>query len=236
MPSTLLSRPIGGIEMANAMLGHGIYTFPEAARLTRLRPGRVREWFRGRRSEHARRPVFPGDYAPVDGDYAISFYDLIDVFVAGQLRTYGVSLQTLRRVHKKMQEDFGERHPFCRQELLTDGKDVFTRGLDAQGCQEIMEVLTRQKVFPRIILPFLKRIDYEGATKLALRWHIAELIVLDPQICFGKPIVEPAGILTAVLAAAYHANGRNADLVADWYDVHPSYVLAAARFQGQIAA
>jgi len=27
------------------ILGHGIYSLPEAARLTRLRPSRVREWF-----------------------------------------------------------------------------------------------------------------------------------------------------------------------------------------------
>jgi uncharacterized protein (DUF433 family) len=222
--------------MSYSVLGNGIYTFPEAARLTQLRPGRVREWFRGRSSGHDRSPVFSGDYPPVDGDCAISFYDLVDVFVAGQMREYGVSLQTLRRAYRAMQDTFGAKHPFCRQELLTDGKDVFARALDVRGCEEIVEVLTRQKVFPRILLPFLKRIDYETATKLAARWRIADLIVVDPQMCFGQPIVEPAGIPTAILAAAYHANGRRADLVADWYDVHPNHVLAAAKFEGRIAA
>ena len=64
----------------------------------------MREWFRGRRSEQSREPVFSGDYPPVGGDCAISFYDLVDVFVAGQMREYGVALQTLRRAYRKLQE------------------------------------------------------------------------------------------------------------------------------------
>jgi uncharacterized protein (DUF433 family) len=135
-----------------------------------------------------------------------------------------------------MQRHYHVRHPFCRQELLTDGKTVFTQGLGPSGQDEIIDALTLQKVFPRIILPFLKRIDYEGATKLAARWRIADMIIVDPRICFGKPVVEEAGIPTTVLSAAYHANGRNADVVADWYNVHPDHVLAAAKFEGQIAA
>jgi hypothetical protein len=41
-----------------------------------------------------------GDYEPVGGDYALSFHDLIDLFVAGQLREHGVSLPRLRRVYR----------------------------------------------------------------------------------------------------------------------------------------
>jgi uncharacterized protein (DUF433 family) len=222
--------------MYDSILGNGVYTFPEAAKLVGLRAARIREWFRGRESQDSRKPVFQSDYPSVDGQFAISFHDLVDVFVAGQLREYGVPLQTLRKIYAKMQDRFRVTHPFCRQELLTDGKAVFALGLDTAGQEEIIDVLTRQKVFPRIILPFLKRIDYEGATKLAARWRIADMVVVDPQVCFGKPIVEAAGITTAILSAAYHANGRNAELVADWFNVHPSHVLAAARFEGQLAA
>jgi hypothetical protein len=58
------------------ILGHGIYSLPEAARLTRLRSSRVREWFTGR-SGLARKAVFESDYDSVGGDRAISFLDLI---------------------------------------------------------------------------------------------------------------------------------------------------------------
>src|ERR1700737_1114204 len=98
----------------SVLLGHGIYTFKEAARLTGLYHSRVREWFRGRTSESGRNPVFVGDYEPVEGDFAISFYDLIDVYVAGQLRDHGVSLQTVRKVYSWMKDDLDTDHPFCR--------------------------------------------------------------------------------------------------------------------------
>ena len=80
------------------ILGHGIYNLPEAARLTRLRTSRVREWFTGRSLDQERKPVFKSDYDSVSGDRAISFLDLVELFIAGQLREQGVSLQSLRKV------------------------------------------------------------------------------------------------------------------------------------------
>jgi uncharacterized protein (DUF433 family) len=217
-------------------LGHGLYTFAEAAKLTGLRLSRIREWFRGRKAEGKRKPVFRGDYAPVDGDYAISFYDLVDVYVAGQLREHGVSLQTVRRVYERMASDLDTPHPFCRRELLTDGKTIFMRNTEEVAAPCLAEVLTGQGVFPEIILPFLKRIDYDKVRLLALRWHIADAIVIDPTICFGKPIVAAVGIPTAILAAAYHANNADAELVGEWYNVHPDHVRAAVAFEDGMAA
>ena len=218
------------------ILGHGVYSLPEAATLTRLKPRRVREWFQVRAIGPGHRPVFSSDYPPVDGDRAISFHDLIELFVAGQLRDHGLSLQTLRKVHKKLQGDLQTRHPFCRREILTRGGQAFTLGLDERGEEEMIEVLTRQRVLPEILLPFLRRIDYDPATEMARRWCIADLVVIDPTICLGKPIIEGIGITTAVLAASYEANDQNAELVADWFRVHPKHVIAAVDFERSLAA
>ena len=217
-------------------LGNGVYGFREAARLTGLKGERVREWFRIRNDDARRHPVFNSDYQPVNGDRAISFFDLIDVFVAGQLREHGVSLQTLRRVYSRLQAEFNAKHPFCRSELLSDGKSVFLRGMDRKGEEELKEVLTRQKVFPTIILPFLRKIDYGQVSKQAERWHIAEQVIIDPSICFGKPVVEDINIPTAVLASAYRANDKDEELVGEWYNIHPKYVLAAVAFEDSMAA
>ena len=121
-------------------------------------------------------------------------------------------------------------------EVLTDGRAVFTLGLDEQNKAEMIEVLTRQRVFIDILLPFLKRIDYDDATNLARRWCIANMVVIDPQINLGKPIIEDFGIATAILAASYEANDRNAELVADWYRVHSKHVIAAVEFERSLAA
>jgi uncharacterized protein (DUF433 family) len=216
------------------ILGHGVYSLTAAARLTHLKPQRVREWFAGRGS--SRGVVFRSDYQPVEGDRAISFLDLVELFVAGQLRDHGVSLQSLRKVHKTLERDLGTRHPFCRQEILSDGKTVFVLGLDEEGKAEMVEVLSRQRVFVEILLPFLKRIDYDSATKLARKWCVTDQVVIDPTICLGKPTVEKAGIATGILAASFQANDQDAGIVSDWYGVQQSHVLAAVEFERSLVA
>jgi uncharacterized protein (DUF433 family) len=218
------------------ILGHGVYSLPEAARLTRLRSSRVREWFTGRSTKQGLKPVFKSDYDSVGGDRAISFLDLIELFIAGQLREHGVSLQSLRKVREQLQKDLETRHPFCRREVLSDGKKVFTFGLDPEGKREMIEVLSKQRVFVQILLPFLKRIDYDDATKLASKWSIADRIVVDPTICLGKPIVEEVCIRTTILASAFGANHEDLELVAEWFGVLPLHVQAAVDFERSLVA
>ncbi len=135
------------------ILGHGVYGLPEAARLTHLKPQRVREWFHGRPRGEARRPVFRSDYQSVDGDRAVSFHDLIELYVGGQLRDHGVPLQSLRRVHKQLQKDLKTKHPFCRREILTKNDHVFTSGLDGAGREEVIEVRESAAGIPRGLAP-----------------------------------------------------------------------------------
>lgn len=221
-------------DLSSALI-HGVYTLTDAARLTGLPRTRVREWFRTRKSR-SRPALFASDYEPDTRAVAISFWDLIDVFVAGQLREHGVSMPTVRKVYAKLASDWGISHPFCRHELLSDGKEVFVRGLDKYGEDEIYEALTRQKAFPKLILPFLQRIDYDQMTDMAARWRIADNVVLDPRLCFGQPVVEGAIVPTYLLAEAFDANGRDAELVAAWYGVTAAEVEAAVRFESGMAA
>jgi uncharacterized protein (DUF433 family) len=211
------------------LLGKGVYSFSDAARLTRLRTGRVREWFvEGNR---ARQPVFRSDYRKTE-EHIISFLDLVEVFVAGQLRDKGISLQTIRKVQKTLSTRWGTPHPFCREEVATSGKSVFILGLDERGRTEVEEVLTKQRAFPEIIEPFLNRLDYDSESLLAARWRISSGVVVDPEICFGQPIVESTGIPTLILANAYKANGENLEVVANWYGVTTEDVRYAVDFEG----
>ncbi len=213
-----------------------MYDLREAARLTGLNPARVRRWFAPPPSESGRKPVLKPDYLPVHGDQAISFLDLIDVFVFGQLRTGGVSLPTLRKVYQRLQRDLAQKHPFAHARLATDGREVFLRVADTAGRDELIEVLTKQRVFPEIIAPFLKQLDYDPGTHLARLWRPADGVVLNPSIALGKPVVDGAFVKTELLAAAYHANKKDADAVARWYNVSPADVLAAVRYESGLAA
>jgi uncharacterized protein (DUF433 family) len=218
-----------------SLLGHGVYTFADAARFTGLRNFRVREWFNGRATV-SRPGVFRSDYSGLTEQNLISFMDLVEVFIAGQLRDSGVTLQMIRKVHKRLKLRLDVSHPFCRRELLTDGSRVFTTGLDSEGDREIFESLSGQRVFPTIIKPFLKSLDYDSASRSALRWRITERVVLDPTICFGQPIVQNPGIPTVTLFKAYRANAKDAAAVARWYEITTEDVLAAVNFELSLAS
>jgi len=217
------------------LLGNGAYSLSEAAKLTRLRIQRVREWFRGR-ADGTRRPVFASDYRDTCEENLISFLDLVEVFIAGQLRSRGVALQTIRKVYGTLQAELDARHPFCRRELFTFGKRIFTHGLDPAGRLEVTDVLTKQKAFPKVIQPFLRSLDYDSATAMARRWRIAPKVVVNPEICFGQPIVEAAGIPTGVLFRAFRANSEKTESVADWYGISREDVIAAVEFERGHAA
>lgn len=220
------------------VLGKGVYSLTEAARLADLPPARVRNWFRITSLADSGRPAFVSDYSTVGGDRAISFLDLIEVAIAGKLRAAepAVSLQHIRKVHAKLSAETGEKHPFCTREIYHNRGRIFTKKLSDPTTDEIIEPLTDQLYLQAVIMPFLEKIEYDACTNLARLWRIAAGVVVDPTRCFGKPIVESRGIATRILASAYEANGRDVDRVARWYEVEPGDVDAAVAFERVIAA
>jgi len=220
--------------MNAGMLGHGIYSFGEVARLVGANRRRIRTWFVGTRNQQR---LVQGDYKEVSAPGGLlSFLDLIDVCVVSRLRSTGVSLQYLRKVYARLLDEFRQSHPFCRKNLFTDREHrrVFIHVADDMGDEKLKELLSGQHAFPEIILPVLERVDYDSTSLLARRWNVGTGVVIDPSRQYGKPIVDSAGIPTAVLAAACSANNEDAHLVARWYGVDVRDVRIAVRFEAQL--
>lgn len=221
-----------GLDAREAkMLGQGVYTVAEVSRLTDLHPNRVRSWFKRRSDGSGHGPVFESDYQPVDGDYAVSFYDLIDVLVAGAFRDqFHVPMQVVRRAHNLLQKQLCTTHPFCHNNLYTDGKNIFLCAANDLDEEVLSEVVSRQQFFLHI-KERLHHIDYNEITKLARRWNIAKGVVIDPLVSMGKPTVENSGVTTYVIANQYEANGRDDVLVADLYGISQDDVANAVTFE-----
>lgn len=212
------------------MLGRGVYSISEAAQYTRQHHSTLYSWFKPR-SASGRKPVFLSDYPPVGSSYAISFQDLIDVLVAGQLRDCGVSMQSIRKAYASLQVKLDAPHPFCLSGLHTNGKRVLIDVAKEVGDDKLCEALSGQGRFEAVMMPYLKQIDFRGARETAARWHIADGVVIDPAISFGKPVIQGTGTTTYVLANAFAANDRDADVVADFYDLSPSQIRDATAFE-----
>ena len=218
----------GNASMSNRLLGHGVYGIPEVSRYTGLGTQRIYSWFK---SGTKTKQVFAADYPPVDNSYAVSFLDMIDVLVAGQLREQGVSLRTVREAYNILKEDLSTHHPFCHQSLYVYKGKIFTQAAKKLEKKTLYEVLSGQHFIPNVMMPYVKRIDYSKKTKLAERWRIADGVVVDPRVSFGKPVVEETGTTTYVISRSYRANNRDEELVADLFEISPSAVIAAVSFE-----
>jgi len=73
------------------LLNTGIYTLPDAARLTRVSTGRIRRWLRGykfrtKKKEHQSRALWRGQLEPIDYSLALGFLDLIEIRSSSDLK------------------------------------------------------------------------------------------------------------------------------------------------------
>ncbi len=213
------------------MLGQGIYILSEVARLTELHPIRVRSWFKGRTDKHGRGPVFESDYKIAGGDFAVSFFDLIDVLIAGQFRDrYSVSMKVVRRAHQLLQKELNTKHPFCHSDLYTDGKRIFVDVASEINEERLRDAVSQQQFFLHI-KEKLEHLDYSEISKLACRWRIFEGVVVDPSISMGKPTIEDTGVTTYVISNQYYANNKNSALVADLYGISERDIANAVNFE-----
>ena len=129
-----------------------------------------------------------------------------------------------------LQERLGTKHPFCHNDLYTDGKSIFILAANQLNEKILSEVVSRQQFFPHI-REKLHHVDYNEMTRLAQRWRITEGVVVDPAVCMGKPTVAKTGIATYVVANQYYANHKNAGLIADLYGIGEQDVANAVAFE-----
>lgn len=209
------------------VLGKGVYTLSEVARLTRLHPNTVRAWFSPNNG------VFLSDYTN-SADRTVSFHDLIDTLVAGRLREEGVSLQTIRKAYDALKSHLGP-HPFSNSRIGTDGKRVFQLVLGNIQDRRLIEAVQGQHHFDRVLQPYVRVIEYDAVSQMAIRWNPAPDVMIDPRVRLGQPVVRGTGKPTWLVAKAYHANDSNTQYVAEMLEMDESSVLAAVAFEDSLS-
>jgi len=229
----------------NELLGIGIYSVPEAARLSGVSSARIRRWVRGysfRSSGSLRKspPVFRPQLRPAeDGELALGFLDLIEVRFVNAFLTHGVSWPVIRRAESRASKLFGTHHPFATKRFKTDGRKIFATLRDESSTaadSALLDLADNQLAFNRLISPYLVGLEFEHDT--AARWRplgSKTRVVIDPQRSFGQPVTDPEGVPTAVVAAAYQAEGSE-EVVAKTYRLDLRSVRDAVEFEQLPAA
>lgn len=212
------------MPLDHAILGQGVYTPREAARLVGTSPQQVLRWTRG---SGPNEPLFHAHFQFLDDDVTeISFLDLIEVRVVNALRRAGISLQAIRFAMKFAQEKYQIERPLASQSFKTDGSEVLMEAVERDGdFVSLSKNRPGQKVFSKIIWQSLNDLEFEG--DLAARWRPEKhsKIIIDPDRMFGDPILDEQGLSTAIVFSEFCEFGDLAYL-SKIYEV-PKEALAA---------
>lgn len=217
----------------------GVYSVPEASRLTDVAPGRVRGWLQGYAQKDGRRtpPKLEGQLPVMDGKVALGFLDLMEVRFISHFLKAGVQWKTLRVAAHRARSELHLDHPFAAR-FTTDGRAIFFETVTETGDPRLRDLVDNQFAMFSILEPLLQEgieFDSRGYARLWRPSKDEPGVVLDPKRSFGRPIIDVASVPTRALFEAFRVEG-NAERVAHWYKVDPNYVHEAVAFELRIAA
>ena len=222
----------------------GVYTLPEAARLTGVPSRTIRRWVTGYTSAreglvHRHAPLWDRQITTVEGSVALSFRDLLEVRFVQYFRTHGVGWKTIKLAAECAAELVQDSHPFSTKKFKTDGRSIFADIVQSTGEESLLNLARRQYEFKSFVEPFLfEGIEFADPGIAPVRWWPLgrnRRVTIDPERSFGQPICTPESVPTSVLARAHRAEG-SIEAVARWYLVHPRSVIDALEFEQKVSA
>lgn len=230
------------MKNAAGLVGVGIYSVPEASRMTGVSSGRIRRWLRGydyivKDERRTSPPVWAPDLPQIDSALALSFRDLIEVRFVDFFLRRGCTWKEIREAAGIAAEMVESSHPFSTKEFMTDGKTIFRRFGEGREGARILKVVREQYMIADLVDPALyKGIEFDNLS--VVRWYPLapnRRVVIDPGISFGQPVVRPEGVPTSTLFRAVQADG-SVDFVAKAYEVSKPSVNAAIEYEQLLAA
>jgi len=214
------------------------YSYVDAARYLKIPVDTLRSWVRGRsyQTSQGKRFSEPLIRLPGEDAKALSFINLVEAHVFRAIRVeHRVRLDQIRIALNFISQELGYAHPLVREDLLkTDGQSIYVEHLEM-----LLDASKRGQIAIRETLEiYLTRIevDEQGiAARLFPFLHHnrrddPKVIVIDPNISFGRPVIAGTGIPTQVLADRYEA-GDSVELLAMDYASDRSLIQTAIDYE-----
>lgn len=209
------------------LLNIGLYSVPEAARLSGIKTASIHRWLRGYCRDGVDYPaVWERSIEAVNGVHVVTFRDLMELRAMNSFLKAGVTWPTIRKAVEKSVLRHETDHPFSTLRMRTDGRTLF----DVDG-EHMVEFLTDQVVFSTIVEDYLCDLDFDG-DQPSRWWPMGRNkdVVLDPRFNMGAPMISSCCVPTAILAKACRKNPP--EDVACWYEVDIEVVELAAEYEG----
>ncbi len=204
------------------------YTVAEAAHYLRMPEGTLRSWVIGRlypvagQSKRSRPLIHMDD----PKRQYLSFINLVEAHVLAAIRRrHGVKLPKVRNAIDYVRRQFRVEHPLINQAFQTDGLDLFVErygelvnaSREGQSAmKEIIGLYLRRiewdaKGLPIKLYPFTRDTQANAAPASDPR-----IVVMNPAISFGRPVLAGTGIPVSSIYERYKAGDSVADLAQDF--------------------
>jgi uncharacterized protein (DUF433 family) len=231
------------LDRSTTLLGKGLYSVADAARLTGVSTGRIHRWLEGYSyavggEQHHSDPVFPHDLPLIQDRRALSFQDLLEVRFIDAFRKHGLSWKTIRLSAQRASEILSTNHPFSTKKFQTDGKTILAELGIENRAPDLLDLVRNQYAMKPVLFRYLYAgLDFVADDTVARWWPLPRKrsVVIDPQRSFGQPIVATEGVPTQILARAYEVE-RSEQFVASLYEVSLRSVRDALEYEGLLAA
>jgi uncharacterized protein (DUF433 family) len=192
------------------------YAISEASHYLTIPVSTLRYWAAGR----------PGESSPLieasqPSPLVLSFRNLVELHVLGAMRReFQVTLPKVRSALEFLKRKFRVRHPLVTYEFETDGISLF---VERYG-HLINASLEGQEAMREVLQSSLKRIERDtSGIPIKLYpytrndWRASpSLVVIDPELSFGRPVIAGTGLATEVIADRYKAGESIRELAKDY--------------------
>ncbi len=212
------------------------YSFREVALSVGVPTSTLRAWCVGQ-SNFRPLLVLPDVYRSTR---ALSFFNLIEANVIAELRrVHEVPMPRVRAAFQFLYENVKVEHPLVETVLsVTPNHQVYieheSRRIDISAGgqwpldQVIVNLLTRVHRGKRGIVTFFPRVSQAPSRRIPPAEYAP--IVVDPEICFGRPVLAGTAIPTDVIADRY-LGGDSIRKMAEDYNLPEEQIAAALRFE-----
>jgi uncharacterized protein (DUF433 family) len=218
------------------------YGISEVAHYLQIPDTTLRSWIIGRSypTEEGIRFFEPLITPPDANRPLICFMNVVEIHVLDAIRRHHkLRLANIRQALRYIRRHFPSPHPLADQVFETDGLDLFL-----QKYGQLINISQSGQLAMRTLLEVhLKRIERDPQG-LAIRLYPftrkrhpdePKLVVIDPYVSFGRPVLTSSGIATVVIAERYKA-GESVDELADDYGRERLEIEEAIRCELQIEA
>lgn len=199
------------------------YTVPEAAHYLLVPRATVWSWVAGRPypTKSGRRFFKPVITVPKTHPPVLSFINLIEAHVLDAIRReHQIPLDKVRIAIGYLKTQFGSEHPLADHRFETDGLDLFIQEFG----RLINITQSGQLAMRQLLQTHLRRVERDPSG-LAIRLYPftrkrqpnePRVVMIDPSISFGRPVLSGTGIPTGVIAERYKAGESVKELAMDY--------------------